>query len=32
VVIKDAGHAMMYDNPDDWAAALIAIKDQTLVQ
>lgn len=29
-VIKDAGHSMMYDKPDDWAAALIDIKNLTL--
>ena len=31
VVIKDAGHTMMYDNPDDWAAALINVKNQTII-
>lgn len=31
-VIENAGHTMMYDNPDDWAAALIAIKNMTLGQ
>jgi pimeloyl-ACP methyl ester carboxylesterase len=31
-VIKDAGHSMMYDQPDAWAAALIAIKNQTFDQ
>lgn len=30
VVIEEAGHAMMYDKPDDWADALIAIKNRTL--
>jgi pimeloyl-ACP methyl ester carboxylesterase len=30
VVIKDAGHTMMYDQPDAWAAALIRIADETL--
>lgn len=29
-VIKNAGHAMMYDKPDAWAAALIDIKNKTL--
>lgn len=29
-VIKNAGHTMMYDNPDAWAAALIDIKTETL--
>jgi pimeloyl-ACP methyl ester carboxylesterase len=31
-VIKDAGHAMMYDQPAAWAAALIDIKKKTLGQ
>jgi len=29
-VISGAGHSMMYDNPDDWAEALINIKNLTL--
>jgi pimeloyl-ACP methyl ester carboxylesterase len=32
VVIKDAGHSMMYDQPDDWAAALIDVAKKTLAQ
>jgi len=31
-VISGAGHSMMYDQPDAWAAALIDIKNQTLGQ
>jgi pimeloyl-ACP methyl ester carboxylesterase len=29
-VIKDAGHSFLYEKPDEWAATLIKIADETL--